>query len=561
MKTKLASQPIDTIKSIIKNLWEVLYKDSLQACEEADDFLQQIRKEKNTANRTSVQVDWHILELGVLHVLGFALYHSGDIPKAFAVAHELRETASQVQSSEYNALAEHLIAKTEIQNGLWDEAKERLLKVSDTLSAVGNHEFLQSVLIDISNIAQEQNNYELAIEMLMKAEADCKAHPVNKKALSVIRSNMSDVYVRVGNLEKAKEYIYASIEEAKNAHDTQRYANALLRLSNIYAREGQFLKQIEVLNQSIEILVKKGNDHQIAIRRIALGTAYMNTNDFPQALEKFREALPALEQKSDKKNIAILHQRLGMLFSHSFFADRDSETAQAHFKSAEDIALEMSMPHFRASVVESRAESLASFGKFEEAFSMLKLSSELEKHVINEQSLRSLHELETRHKVAIKEKEIELLEANNKMLELERSHLQEQLSMNNQYLFMYKKELNNFKSDIHSITKQLDKAENIVRKVKMKLRESTSAQATWESYVEIFSKVHPDFQSTLKSSYPSLTTMELKVCVLIRAGLLSEEIAEILSLSERTIENKRFSIRNKLGLKDREKLDKFLSQY
>ena len=54
--------------------------------------------------------------------------------------------------------------------------------------------------------------------------------------------------------------------------------------------------------------------------------------------------------------------------------------------------------------------------------------------------------------------------------------------------------------------------------------------------------------------------MEVKVCVLIKAGLMTDEIAQILSLSERTIENKRLQIRKKVGLGERGSLRGLLRQ-
>ena len=83
-------------------------------------------------------------------------------------------------------------------------------------------------------------------------------------------------------------------------------------------------------------------------------------------------------------------------------------------------------------------------------------------------------------------------------------------------------------------------------------------QDSWGSYLETFTKVHPDFQATLLAAYPDLTAMEMKVCILIRAGLHTEEISQILSLSARTIENHRFNLRKKLRVGERENLAKFL---
>ncbi len=56
------------------------------------------------------------------------------------------------------------------------------------------------------------------------------------------------------------------------------------------------------------------------------------------------------------------------------------------------------------------------------------------------------------------------------------------------------------------------------------------------------------FTAFLSERCPDLSTTELKVCQLIRGNLSTKEIAEFLSVSERTVETHRYNIRKKLGL-------------
>lgn len=58
----------------------------------------------------------------------------------------------------------------------------------------------------------------------------------------------------------------------------------------------------------------------------------------------------------------------------------------------------------------------------------------------------------------------------------------------------------------------------------------------------------PAITTRLKERFPTLSGKELKVCVLLRNRYSTKEIAEILSTSERTIENHRYHIRRKLEL-------------
>jgi DNA-binding CsgD family transcriptional regulator len=59
------------------------------------------------------------------------------------------------------------------------------------------------------------------------------------------------------------------------------------------------------------------------------------------------------------------------------------------------------------------------------------------------------------------------------------------------------------------------------------------------------------FARKMSQTYLNLTPVEIKVANLIRHGNNSKEIAELMSLSSRTIYNHRKNIRKKLGLENR----------
>lgn len=549
---------VELIEQNVEKLWGLLNSNPQMVYAEVLGLLKEIRSVENYGHTGKLKSDVSRLELSSLHLLACAYFYSENIAKAQSAANELKSVADECNNSEYKALAEHVIAKIEGRSRQWISAKHRLSEALLILEEAKNYEYIQHVLIDLSNIELDQNNYDNSITLLLRAEAEYQLHPVNPRISLMIMSNMSTVYLRLGNHNKAIEYINISLQKSKETNDIRDYTNSLLRLSNVYKRQGEISKQIDALQESIAILSDKQMLWRIAVHRIALGEAYMNLQNFEYSLNEFKQSLPQLEQENDKKNIAFLYHKMGLLYSHQSFEKSNIDVALNHFDRAEHIAIEISMPHFQAAVVEGKARALASFGLFEKGFEELDRYNSLEKQILNDKSLQQIHDLEVRYDVALKEKEILLLDADKKVLELERTHLQEQLALNNQYLFMYKKELNDFKAELLSITRQLDRAEVIVHKVKTKLRETLGVQDSWESYLEIFSKVHPEYKEKLVAKYPSLTEMEIRVCVLIRAGLISTEIAEILSLSYRTIENKRLIIRHKLEVKDKVKLDAFL---
>ena len=71
----------------------------------------------------------------------------------------------------------------------------------------------------------------------------------------------------------------------------------------------------------------------------------------------------------------------------------------------------------------------------------------------------------------------------------------------------------------------------------------------WNIFMKLFNDIHPYFNKYIIKKCTSITESELRVCNLIKMGFSSLEIAEILSISKRGVEQHRYRIRKKLDLK------------
>lgn len=78
----------------------------------------------------------------------------------------------------------------------------------------------------------------------------------------------------------------------------------------------------------------------------------------------------------------------------------------------------------------------------------------------------------------------------------------------------------------------------------IKCRSRKKTDTTWEQADKHSNGLFSNYLQQIAKSFPVLTTMELKVCVLIKALKPSREISEILFISEHTVENHRVNISN-----------------
>lgn len=79
-----------------------------------------------------------------------------------------------------------------------------------------------------------------------------------------------------------------------------------------------------------------------------------------------------------------------------------------------------------------------------------------------------------------------------------------------------------------------------------------------ETFLFKFNEIYPDFLIKLQETYLQLTEKEVKICVLISAGLKSSEIGNLLNVSETSIGKYRNRIRKKLNLENNTDIAAFL---
>ncbi|MCB0632952.1 MAG: two-component regulator propeller domain-containing protein [Saprospiraceae bacterium] len=83
----------------------------------------------------------------------------------------------------------------------------------------------------------------------------------------------------------------------------------------------------------------------------------------------------------------------------------------------------------------------------------------------------------------------------------------------------------------------------------------------WQMFETNFNQVHEVFFKKLKHTYPDLTPGDLRLAAYLRMNLSSKEIAPLLNISIRGVENKRYRLRRKIELDNDVNLTDFLMQY
>lgn len=116
-------------------------------------------------------------------------------------------------------------------------------------------------------------------------------------------------------------------------------------------------------------------------------------------------------------------------------------------------------------------------------------------------------------------------------------------------------------SDYLESSHERENGKRLLVDLRSDIRENISQDDTWKRFETNFDLVYSDFLKRLGRQCPQLSLNDRKICVYLRMGLRSKEIAPLLNMTVRSVEMTRYRIRKKLGLGREENLQEFLDNF
>ncbi len=167
--------------------------------------------------------------------------------------------------------------------------------------------------------------------------------------------------------------------------------------------------------------------------------------------------------------------------------------------------------------------------------------------IFRQNIIRRTRQKESRER---EEQERELIKLRNEKLQAELSFKSSELASStmaiikkNEFLMEMKEMLQNQKEQLG--TRYPDKYYD---RLVQKIDDNMSSQDDWKVFEANFERAHEQFMKTLTDKYPDLTPSDLRLCAFLRMNLSSKEIAPLLGISVRGVENHRYRLRKKMNL-------------
>lgn len=153
-------------------------------------------------------------------------------------------------------------------------------------------------------------------------------------------------------------------------------------------------------------------------------------------------------------------------------------------------------------------------------------------------------------------REKEAIYLRNEKLRSEVSHKSKELANSTMALIRKNQFLLDLKRLIEKQKADMDQHYQVkfLNRLNKRIDENISSEDDWHVFEINFEKAHEQFFDKVKQANPELTQNDLRLCAYLRMNLTSKEIAPLMGISVRSVENHRYRLRKKLKLKHEESL-------
>lgn len=432
-----------------------------------------------------------------------------------------------------------------IANGMGDypTALDALDEARQIFAAADDPPGLASAFNNTGMIYQELGSYPEALNAYLQA-LTINEGLGNEQLVGVNIGNVSNIYYYLGDHERSFQYDLRALEIARRLNDLYGVGHTLDNISSHHKTRGDYPAALDALNESLAIFQQMQAKRYESAILIKLGALHELQQQPVAALEQYQIAAAIAQGIGDTNTLASAQANIGVLHH------RRNEHHQAIPMLREAIATAQASANARVECETKRAlaESLAAIGNHAEAFATLQEHLELLAKLYSQQQRKSVAEAQARFDVERAEREREVLRLRNQ-------HLEETMELRNKELTTLAMNLvqkNTFLQKLRKDTEQLAEehptAKSALKAFMREIVENLRGDDDWERFQQEFQHIHHDFIQRMATDYPKLTPTELKVCALLKVNLANKEIANLLSISLRSIESHRYSIRKKMEL-------------
>lgn len=486
------------------------------------------------------------------HALSMYYGRKGDFQKMHLISNELYEKGIKENDLFFQSVALGNIISSELHLGNIIKCIQLIEKNISLKKILNEPEGVIYAKLSLADIQLELGNYELSLNII----EECKLliMPSYPRYLDLMRRSHSLLIACYFNLGKFKEVLeesYITLDLAKNMNDKYYIISELSSIGFIEVEKFNDENGLKKIEESIGLSIEIESSEALANCYVKYSQAFKSIGKKNDALSYCNKAIQILESE----NLSISLANSLIMKGELLISLGNLNTALKITNEAIEIVKSKSINSLLHICYEQLSQIYEFKKDFKKAFNFHKLFHQTKDEILNlnvSQRVQAVFvQLDTER--AMQQAENNRVKADQLYNELEMK--KKELSM----LALQLVNKNEFLNDIKiQISDDISETNEFIKNIAKHINSNVESDKDWLEFEKRFVVLNPSFSSKLlEKSLNKLTITEIKICSLIKTGLNTQEVANVLFLSKRTVENHRYHIQKKLDLVDL-KLEAFL---
>ena len=506
------------------------------------------KKYANAALREIGDSDHPEEKASALFTVGRALFKARRFVKAFdsfAKANELFDSANNHQQA---AQCYYHMAESRYCAGRYIEAIEFYKRALSYFDNITDLKMTAQTAYRLGTAYGKTNNFDPALPVFEKASEAFEAIG-DLHGVALIDGCIGLVYHGLGNFKEALKYHHRALKISEEQNDPVQIARNCVNVGNDYQSIHQTDTALRYLNRALKIREKSGDIMGLISVYINIGTLYFGERKYQLGIDYNLKALALNKKRSSIEVESFILNNIG----NSYTSLKQFRKASRYLNKALKMVEGTGLPRNEELIIDSLALLAEARGDYKAALKYHKRLREHQNKIFNDQVGKKIAELEAKNEMKKREREIQ--------------YLKEKLSLQNRQLALLvghsaeKRQLvDSFRQELARIKERAARGEDIFPD-KKSLHKMLNTDKDMKKFREAFDQVYPGYYEGLSALSADLTSQEKNICLLIKIGLRSPTISDVLCISLRTVENHRFRIRKKINLPDGQNLKAFLEAY
>ena len=517
----------DLNKKGLKSYYEGNYVKSQSSLSRADSLITE-----NTDTVLRIQLLFNITEL---------LKQQGEYEKCIENYYEAVKLSKLISDSARLGLAYYNITSTYIFSKKFDEASNYNLKAQNIFKNIPDVEKLTNCYVQYSIICKNNNKVPLA-----------------------------------------REYLNKAIKNYEEANNDENLSICLNNYGNILLNEDKFDEALDYYTKAVSISRKLNHQFSLAIRLGNISELYLSRNQLPEAKAYIDSSMVIAEKNEAKETILSNFERLANYYKTLGNLDSTLNYTNKY------IELKTELLKLESTELVKGIEN-----KYKNEFDLVLANNEIkllqkDKLVSNKEQEQTnlvlyfvliislliiiavyiLYKKQIRIRLIdaeLHKKEREMLEAKNNLASAELEKLEKELEFKRKELMTFSFNLKEREELINSIKNIFSKSKqsNITKQEVFDELKGILFNLNRDSMVEIHERIeemNSSFFFNLKTKYPELSDDDIRLASLLLIGLSSKEIANILNIEPKSVDQKRYRLKKKLKLETNTDLKTFLEK-